>query len=170
MLAASAPAFADHIRVVSDITVTPAERVEQGYNLSLRLRTTDGRPFNEASVRLYEVVELFGRREMYITTVVTDGQGSAMTTYLPARSGRHELIARAPGREHYPDVEATFSFDATVAAPSYREPVVPLASFSAAVPYGVGVVVLSVWALIAFALFGSAIGIRRNKRDRHPIA
>ena len=106
----------------------------------------------------------------HLKSLVTDGQGRGSMLYLPARTGRHELIARWPGREHLPDLEERFAFDATVAAPEYREAPVPLASFTAAVPYGVGAVVLSVWALIAFALFGSAIGIRRGRRDRHPIA
>lgn len=164
------PALADHVRVLSTIAVAPAEKVEQGYRIDIRLRTSEGRPVNEATVRLYQVVELFGQREMYITSVMTDGQGAGSAVYLPARTGRHELIARWPGREHLPDLEERFAFEAAVAAPAYREAPVPLAAFSAAVPYGVGVVVLSVWALIAFALFGSAIGIRRGRRDRQHIA
>lgn len=164
------PVLADHVRVLSTIAVAPAEKVEQGYRIEVRLRTSEGRPVNEATVRLYQVVELFGEREMYITSVLTDGQGVGSTVYLPARTGRHELIARWPGREHLPDLEERFVFEAALAAPAYREATVPLASFSAAVPFGVGVVVLSVWALIAFALFGSAIGIRRGRRDPQHIA
>lgn len=163
-------ALADHVRVLADVSVAPAEKAAQGYTLSIRLRTSDGKPVNEATVRFYEVVELLGRREMFITSVRTDGQGFASTTYLPARTGRLELIARCSGRDHLLPLEQTFSFDATVAAPPYEAAEVPLASFTALVPYGVGVVVLAVWALIAFALFGTALGIRRGRRDQQHIA
>lgn len=76
---------------------------------------------------------------------------------------------RFPGREHIAPAEVRHVFDADVAAPPYRPAVVPLASFSAAVPYGVGLVVLVVWSLIALALIGTALGIRRGRRD-HEIA
>lgn len=170
LLGTAAPALADHVRVISSIAVTPAERVEQGYRIDVQLRTSEGRPVNEATVRLYEVVELFGEREMSIGTLLTDGQGRGSMLYLPARAGTHELIARWPGREHLPDLEERFAFEATMAAPEYRDEPVPLSSFTAAVPYGAGGVVLAVWALIAFALFGSAIGIRRGRRDTHHTA
>lgn len=160
-------ALADHIRVLADVTVAPAEKAAQGYALNVRLRTSEGKPVNEATVRFYEIVELFGPREMLIASVRTDGQGFATTTYLPARTGRLELIARCSGRDHLLPVETTFTFEATVSAAPYRERPVPLASFSALVPYGVGVVVLAVWALIGFAFFGTALGIRRGKRDQH---
>lgn len=163
-------ALADHLRVLVDVSVAPAEKAAQGYTLSVRLRASDGKPVNEATVRFYEVVELFGRREMLVATARTDGQGAGSTTYLPARTGSRELIARYSGRDHLPPVERTFSLDATVAAPPYRAAPVPLAAFTALVPYGVGVVVLAVWALIAFALLGTALGIRRGRRDQQHIA
>lgn len=158
-------ALADHIRAVFEVKVMPAEKLEQGYALSVRLRTTEGRPVNEATVRFYEVVELFGTREMLVATAATDGQGNASTTYLPARTGPHEIVVRFPGREHIAPAETRLSFEATVAAPPYHQEPAPLASFMATVPYGVGAIVLSVWTLIAFALFGTVIGVLRGTRD-----
>lgn len=158
-------AQADHVRVVADVTVSPAAKVEQGYMLAVKLRTSDGRPLNEATVRFYQSVELFGDREMLIATARTDGQGNGSTTYLPARTGLQEIVMRFAGRDHVAPFEVRRAFDAAVAAAPYRAATPPLASFSAAVPYGVGVVVLSVWALIAFAFFGTALGIRRGARD-----
>lgn len=157
--------LADHIRAVFEVRVTPAEKLEQGYALSVRLRTTEGRPVNEATVRFYEIVELFGTRDMLVATATTDGQGNASTTYLPARTGPHKIVVRFPGREHVAPAETRLSFEATVAAPPYQQEPVPLTSFMATVPYGVGAIVLSVWTLIAFALFGTVIGVLRGTRD-----
>lgn len=163
-------ALADHVRVIANVTVAQAEKVEQGYLLNVRLRTSDGKPVNEVDVRFYQVVELFGRREMYITSARTDGQGFASTTYLPATTGRLELIARCAARDHLLGVEESFTFEASVAAAPYRLAPVPLAAFMDGLPYWVGLVVLSVWALIAFAFFGTALGIRRGRRDQTDIA
>lgn len=164
------PAAADHVRVVGAVTVSHLPKAAQGYSLEVRMRTSDGRPLNDAVVRFYEIVELFGRREMLIATTRTDGQGVGTAAYLPARPGRHEIVARFPGREHVGPADVRHTFEADVAAPPYRQDPLPLTSFSAAVPYGVGLVVLGVWALIAFALFGTAFGIRRGRRDRQHIA
>ena len=156
--------LADHMRAVGEITVAPAANANAGYVISFELRTTDGRPLNNATVDFYENVDLFGARDMHIATARTDGQGVGSTTYLPARTGRHEIVMRFAGREHVAPVELKHGFDATIAAPPYRAHTPPLAAFSSRVPYGVGVVVFAVWALIGFALFGTAIGIRRGAR------
>lgn len=158
-------ALADHLRTVCDVHATASAKLEQGYVLDVRLRTTDGRPVNEATVRFYEVVELLGAREMLIATGTTDGQGNASTTYLPARTGQHEIVVRFAGRDHFTRAEGRASFEATVAAPPYRPETGALSSFTAVLPYGVGAVVLGVWALIAFALFGTARGVLRGAHD-----
>lgn len=165
MLALGGIALADHVRAVCQVSATASVKPDQGYVLGVRLTTTEGRPVSEATVRLYEVVELFGTREMLVGTARTDGQGNASLLYLPARTGTHQIVVRFPGRDHVAAAEGRTSFEATVAAPPYRPETPALASFSAAVPYAVGLVVLSVWALIAFALFGTARGVRRGARD-----
>lgn len=159
-------ALANHIRAIGEITVSPSENIKLGYVLSVKLRTSDGRPVNEVSVSFHEVVDLFGKREMLIATAHTDGQGLGSATYLPARTGTHEIVMRFAGRDHIGAVVTRHTFDATVAAAPYRAATPPLAPFSARVPYGVGAVVLAVWALIAFAFFGTAFGIRRGTRDQ----
>lgn len=159
-------ASADHVRATAEITVAGAEKLESGYLLNVRLRGSDGRPINSATVRFYENVELFGAREMLIGSALTDGQGSAFIAYLPARLGPQDIIVRFSGRDHIAAAVSRHTFDATVAAAPYRQAVPPLAAFSANVPYGVGVVVLSVWLLIAFALFGTVRGVLQGARDQ----
>lgn len=159
-------ASADHVRAIAEVAVAGHEKLERGYVLSVRLRGSDGRPVNSATVRFYESVELFGAREMLIASALTDGQGNAQITFLPAKLGSQEIIVRFPGREHVASAVARHTFDATVAAAPYRQPTPPLAAFSAAVPYGVGVVVLAVWALIAFAFLGTVRGVLQGARQR----
>ena len=159
-------ASADHVQAIAEVKVDHAEKLEKGYVLSVKLRGSDGKPLNTATVRFYETVEIFGPREMLIATAATDGQGNASVPYLPARLGQHEIIVRFPGRDHVAATVTKHTFDATVAAAPYRQATKPLAAFSANVPYGVGVIVLSVWALIAFALFGTVRGVLRGGRDR----
>ena len=158
-------ASADHIRAITEISVAHAEKLEKGYVISVKLRASDGRPLNSATVRFYQIVDLFGAREMFIASALTDGQGNASIPYLPARLGQHELIVRVPGRDHIAASVTKHTFEATVAAAPYRQATPPLAAFSANVPYGVGVVLLSVWALIAFALFGTMRGVLQGARD-----
>ena len=152
-------ALADHQRAVCEVSAVANTKVDLGYVLSVRLATTEGKPVNDAPVRFYESVELLGPREMLIASVVTDGQGRVSVAYLPARTGSHEIVVRFAGRDHLGAVEGRTTFEATVAAPPYREEPMPLAAFSARVPYAVGAIVLAVWSLIAFALFGTARGI-----------
>jgi hypothetical protein len=158
-------ASADHVRAIAEIGVAPAEKLEKGYVITAKLRGSDGSPLNSATVRFYESVELFGAREMFIASALTDGQGNASIPYLPARLGQHELIVRFPGRDHIAASVTKHTFEATVAVAPYRQATPPLAAFSANVPYGVGVVLLSVWALIAFALFGTMRGVLQGARD-----
>ena len=159
-------ASADHVQAIAEVKVDHAEKLEKGYVLSVKLRGSDGKPLNTATVRFYETVEIFGPREMLIATAATDGQGNASVPYLPARLGQHEIIVRFPGRDHLAATVTKHTLDATVAAAPHRQAVPPLAAFSANVPYGVGVVVLSVWGLIAFALFGTVRGVLQGGRDR----
>lgn len=158
-------ALADHLKAICDVQVTASAKLEQGYVLGVRLHTSDGRPVNEATVRFYDKVELFGDREMYIGSSITDGQGNTSLRYLPARLGTHELVVRSSSKDHFTAAEGRVTFEATVAAPAYRSEPAPLAAFSALVPYGVGAVVISVWALLAFAFFGTARGVLGGARD-----
>lgn len=152
-------------RAFLELKASAAAKVEQGYVLAVRVRSADGRPVNEASVRFYEAVELFGEREMYIGSAMTDGQGEGALAYLPAEIGPHAVIARFAGRDQIAPAEGRTTFDARVAAPAYRIEAVPLSGFSRIVTIAVGAIVLSVWALIAFALISTARGIRKGARD-----
>lgn len=147
------------------LTVEPAAKIEQGYALAVRVRSDDGKPVNEAPIKFYESVDLFGAREMSLGTVTTDGQGQATFLYLPAQLGSHAITARFAGSDQVSSATAKTTFDASVAAPSYQPETVPLSGFSQVVTVAVGVMVLSVWALIAFALFSTARGVRRGARD-----
>lgn len=152
-------ALADHQRAVCEVSATASTKVDLGYVLSVRIATTDGTPVNDATVRFYESVELFGPREMLIGAGMTDGQGRASLAYKPARTGTHHIVVRFAGRDHLGPAEGRTTFEATIAAPPYQAEPLALAAFSARVPYVVGLVVLAVWSLIAFAIFGTARGI-----------
>ena len=165
-LTAALPVFTpgpNAARVTFD--VRPAAKLTQGYVLSVRLATGDGRPLNEVPVRYYEIVDLFGQREMFIGETTTDGQGEGSFLYLPAQLGAHEIVARTPGRAPVTRNETRLTLDAQVAAASYRTEVPRLAAFSAVLPYVAGGLVFSVWALLAFALFATARGVLGGARD-----
>jgi len=155
-------------KAVLQLTITPAAKAEQGYAIAVRVRTDDGKPVNEAAIRFYETVDLFGAREMSLGSTTTDGQGQGTFIYLPAQLGSHQIIARFAGRDQIASAETRTTFDALTAAPLYQPETVPLSGFSQVVTVAVGVVVLSVWALIAFAFISTARGVRRGARDHGP--
>ena len=147
------------------VTARPAEKVTQGYVLAVHLSGPDGKPLNETAVSYYEAVDLFGEREMFIGGSSTDGQGDGSISYLPAQLGAHEIVVRTSGKGTVTRGETRMTLDARVAAPAYRPEPAPLAAFSAVVPYAVGGLVVSVWALIAFAFLGTARGVFGGARD-----
>lgn len=147
------------------LVAAPAEKLAQGYALRVHLSAPDGTPLNEAAVTYYEIVDLFGQREMLIGRTTTDGSGDGQLLYLPARLGEHRIVARAPGRGQVTPGEARITFDAQVAAAPYRTAPAPMAAFTDVLPMVVGGVVLAVWALIAFALLATARGVLGGARD-----
>lgn len=144
------------------LSMAPTATASQGYTLTAQVATPAGAPAGSASVSFYELVDLIGPREMFIGGAVTDGHGSASLIYLPATTGSHEIVARATGIAKVSPGETRATLQAAVAAPPYRPDVPALSRFSDRVPYGVGVVVLGVWLLIAFALIGTARGVLQD--------
>ena len=166
MVSLASPAAADHQRARVTLSATPAAKVEQGYLVSAVCRLVDGKAIGNATVRFYDIVELFGEREMYIGSATTDASGTATLLYLPAQTGTRRIVARFSGGEHVGSVESRMTLEATVAAPAYHAEAPGLALFSTRVPYAVGVVVLAVWALIAYAFLSTARGIKSGARIR----
>lgn len=164
VLLASVAFAADPLRVICFVDAQPSPKLEQGYTLGVRLLVTQTQGVAGATVRLYEIVDLFGKKEMFIGTATTDGQGRASLNYLPAKVGPHEIVARFPGMPGYSAAEGRATFQADVAAPAYVVEPAPLASFTSKVPYAVGTLVLAVWGLIAYALIGTARGITSGAR------
>ena len=152
-------------RASIELSTRAAAKAEEGYVLTARARTADGKQINQASIRFYEAVDLFGAREMFLGSAVTDGQGVGALAYLPARLGSHAIVARYAGRDDIAPAEGRATFEGTVAADGYMAEVVPLADFSKVVTAVVGGIVLFVWALIAFALVSTARGVRQGARD-----
>ena len=152
-------------RASIELSTRAAAKAEEGYVLTARARTADGKQINQASIRFYEAVDLFGAREMFLGSAVTDGQGVGTLAYLPARLGSHAIVARYAGRDDIAPAEGRATFEGTVAADGYMAEVVPLADFSKVVTAVVGGIVLFVWALIAFALVSTARGVRQGARD-----
>ena len=137
----------------------PAEKTEQGYTLTATVRAPSGDPLADANVKFYELVDLFGTREMYIGTAVTDGRGAASITYLPAQTGTHKLVVRTAQNGKITPGEARLAFEASVAAPEHVVQRPALVQFADKVPYAAALIVLTVWALIGFALFATARGV-----------
>jgi len=165
MLAFGNVALADHLKAICDVRATASAKLDQGYLLAVRLHTSDGKPVNETAVRFYQLVDFFGKREMYLGTATTDGQGNAALTFLPPTLGHVEIVARSGARDHFTAAEGRTTFEAAVAAPAYEAETVPLSGFTKVVTGAVGTIVLAVWALIAFALISTARGVRRGARD-----
>ncbi|HEX4744065.1 MAG TPA: hypothetical protein VFW12_05270 [Candidatus Limnocylindria bacterium] len=164
MLLLAGPASADHLRAVVSVSATAEARAEIGYVLTAQVRRSDGRAIGDTRVRFYDLVDFYGPREMFIGAATTDAGGRASLTYLPARTGPREIVALFPGADHLAPVRATMTLDATVAAPPYHAEASGLALFSTRVPYVVGVLVLAVWALIAYAFIGAARGVMAGAR------
>lgn len=141
------------------LAVTAGAKPELGYVVSASVTSPAGAPVSEATVRFYDVVELLGQREELIGSGVTDGQGNVAISYLPASAGTRQIVARFAGQGELAASLGTTTFAATVTAKPYTVDRPPLADFSNAVPYGVAVIVLAVWGLIAFSLFGTARGV-----------
>jgi hypothetical protein len=142
-----------------DVSTRGATKVEQGYVVETKVVSREGKPVNDAVVRFYELVDFFGPREELIGTARTDGQGVAALTYLPASTGTHDIVVRFAGQGSLVPSVGTATFEASVAAPPYRSDEPALLAFTRLVPYAAGAIVLSVWGLIAFALFATARGI-----------
>lgn len=151
---------ADGSRVT--LATVPAAKPEQGYTISVKITSPAGKPVNDAMIRFYDVVDLFGQREALIGSAVTDGQGLTAITYLPATTGAHQIVARFAGQGSLTPSLGVVDLEATVAAPPYKVDEPRLATFSRYVPYVAGVLVLAVWGLIALSLFGTARGVVAN--------
>lgn len=141
------------------LAVTTGAKPELGYILSASVTSPAGKAVSEATVRFYDVVDLFGQREELIGSGTTDGQGNVAISYLPAIIGTHQIVARFAGQGSLIASLGTTTFEAKVTAKPYTVDQPPLAGFSRAVPYVVGMLVLAVWGLIAFSLFGTARGV-----------
>ena len=164
LMLATVALAADPVRAICFVDVTPSPRLEQGYTLGVRLLVSQSQPVVGGTVRLYDVVDLFGKKEMLIGTATTDGQGHASVSYLPATKGTHEIVARFGGMPGYAATEGRSTFQADIAAEPYVVEPAPLAAFTSKVPYAVGALVVAVWGLIAFALIGTARGITSGAR------
>ncbi|MDP9320197.1 MAG: hypothetical protein M3P16_03755 [Chloroflexota bacterium] len=150
------------------LSTAPAAKPELGYTLSVKVISPAGMPVNDATIRFYDIVDLFGQREELVGSAVTDGQGLTAISYLPAATGAHQIVARFAGQGTLTPSLGVTTFEATVAAPTYTVDRPALATFSAYVPYAAAVVVLVVWGLIALSLFGTARGVvaRANESRR----
>ena len=146
------------------VTAQPLPKAEQGYALAVTVVSPDGKPLADASVKFFELVDLFGPREMLLGAGTTDGRGSASYGYLPARKGVHQIVVRSARQDRVTAGEGRMTFEASVAKEQKRAERSAFAVFSDRVPYAVGLLVLAVWGLIAFALFGTARGVIAGAR------
>lgn len=155
------------------IAAQAAEKPEHGYVLAVRVTSPDGKPVADAPVKFFDIVDIFGPREMLLASVTTDGRGNASYEYLPASVGTRNIVVRFAGREGLRAGEARMALEAAVSAPRQSVERSGFASFSDRVPYAVGVLVLGVWTLIGFALFATARGViagARRTRGKEELA
>ena len=141
------------------VAAVPLEKAERGYALSTTVVDPSGKPVDEVTVKFYELVELFGTREMFINAATTDGSGIAVISYLPANVGSHQIVARFSGKNKISAGEARMTFEAAVAAPRPAAERSQFFTFTDRVPYAAGLIVLVVWGLIGFALIATARGV-----------
>ena len=151
------------------IASVPAEKPELGYALTAQVTSPQGKPVGDATIRFSDVIDLFGQREELIGTAQTDGQGMALIYYLPATAGTHTIVARFGGQGTLTPSLGVTDVELAQAAKPYKADAQPLAAFSRYVPYAAVAIALTVWALIAFSLLGTARGIvaaRANEMKR----
>ena len=141
------------------VTAQPLPKAEQGYALAVTVVSPDGKPLADASVKFFELVDLFGQREMLLGAGTTDGRGNASYGYLPAQKGIHQIVARSARQDRVTVGEGRMTFEATVARDRTLAERSPLSLFSDRVPFAAGLVVLAVWCLIGFALLSTARGV-----------
>jgi hypothetical protein len=144
------------------VTAQPFDKAEQGYALQVSVVSPDGKPVADAQVKFFELVDLFGTREMLLAAATTDGRGTASYGYLPAHPGSHPIVVRFAGRDRTLSAgEGRMTLEATVSAERPAPERSGFAAFSDKVPYAAGLLVLTVWGLIAFALIATARGVIR---------
>lgn len=148
------------------VAAQPLPKAEQGYALAVTVVTPDGKPLADASVKFFELVDLFGQREMTLGAGTTDGRGAASYAYLPAHTGVHRIVVRSASQGRVTAGEGRMTFDASVATEQPRVEQSPFAVFSDRLPYAAGLLVLAVWGLIAFALIGTARGVIGGARGQ----
>lgn len=154
------PATAARLRV----TAQPLPETQRGYGLAVTVVAPDGKALVDAPVRFFELVELFGSREMLLGTGITDGRGNASYAYLPARAGAHQIVVRSQSQGRVTAGEGRLTFEASVAEGPLPAEHSSFAAFSDRVPYAAGVIVLVVWGLIGFALLSTARGVIGDAR------
>lgn len=155
------------------VDAAPAQKTDDGYVLTVQVKAPDGKPLGDAPVKVFDIVDLFGPREMILASLTTDGRGYASYTYLPSTVGTHSIVVRSSSREGVRAGEARTTFEASITTAQPGVEGHPLASFTDRIPYAVGLIVLAVWALIGFALFGTARGVidgARRTRGKEELA
>lgn len=148
------------------LSAEPLAKAEHGYAVVTTVVAPDGKPLADASVKFFELVDLFGQREMLLSRGTTDGRGVASFSYLPAQTGHHVIVARSATQGRVTAGEGRMTLEASVAAEQPRVGPSPFSVFSDRVPYVAGLIVLTVWGLIAFALLGTARGVIGDARGQ----
>ena len=157
-------------RLATTLTIKPSMTlVATGdiVNLLTTLRDKNGAPVAKADIQ-YFVDTSFGgvKAKMNIGHTRTDANGVAFFDYQPALSDKNQKITAQFETSGLYD-EATQSIDIQLVGqplPAYRQAAIGLDTFRDAAPYGLMLLVLTIWAIFAFVLFqavGVAWGARR---------
>jgi|GEM_PF-6712460 hypothetical protein len=125
------------------------------------LTTADGKALNGRTIDFYQRTELFGPRNAYIGSAVTDSAGAAALRYEAAQSGPQELLARFAGTSDLARQEATDRVNVAESAMPFKGEPLPLGSVAKGLAIGVGLLGLAVWVLLLGIFIHTIIGIRR---------
>ncbi len=137
-------------------------KAELGYVIETRVVSPDGKPSTMRSSGSTTSSTSSAARRAHRDRAHRR-PGNASLSYLPASTGSHDIAVRFAGQGSLVPSVGTATFEATLAAPPNRSDEPALLGFTRLVPYAAGAIVLSVWGLIAFALFGTARGIARTR-------
>ena len=141
------------------LSVTPSAWVTGGDPVQLMavLKDAQGAPVAKAELRFTLAAEFAGTQgEMEVGRAKTDANGVAFLEYRPTLGvSVYELTARFDGMGIYAESHRSFEIqEVGVPAPAYTTPPLGLESVRHWAPQFFGIVVLSVWVILGYVVYG----------------
>jgi hypothetical protein len=149
--------------IPTTVTLGPATptTIKGQLALSARLTTADGKPVSGQEIDFLAPVELFGSREAFVGSAITDSTGRATLGYQPAQAGQQTIVARFTGGPSYATSEASGEIQVGEVVPAIRTEPLPFAGLRNGLPVVLVALVLVVWGALLGVFLGTVRGIRR---------